>query len=325
MKKIISRILIAYALAVLLCTLYLNQCIAQNPKQNKTSLSEYSVRGKVTDTHNVPMPGVTVRYNHIIGTATDNDGNFTLRLPEETGTLTFSFIGYKTLNIPFTAGVPLSVRMTEEISSLDEVQVIAYGQQSKRDMVGAMSVVKSKDIQDIPSPSVANLLQGKVAGMNVVNMTGSPGGGGTSITIRGFNSLSVEASRRFSDPLWVIDGVPMLSFTSPITGTNALAEIDPNDIETISVLKDAASAAIYGSRAANGVILVTTKHGRYNQRPRMNLNFSHTIVCRPDFPDLTRGKAERSSGQKPSGTTGKPFMTKKPGNTGIWNRIGIRM
>ena len=84
MKKIISRILIAYALAVLLCTLYLNQCIAQNPKQNKTSLSEYSVRGKVTDTHNVPMPGVTVRYNHIIGTATDNDGNFTLRLPEET-------------------------------------------------------------------------------------------------------------------------------------------------------------------------------------------------------------------------------------------------
>ena len=114
MKKIISRILIAYALAVLLCTLYLNQCIAQNPKQNKTSLSEYSVRGKVTDTHNVPMPGVTVRYNHIIGTATDNDGNFTLRLPEETGTLTFSFIGYKTLNIPFTAGVPLSVRMTEE-------------------------------------------------------------------------------------------------------------------------------------------------------------------------------------------------------------------
>ena len=119
----------------------------------------------------------------------------------------------------------ISVRMTEEISSLDEVQVIAYGQQSKRDMVGAMSVVKSKDIQDIPSPSVANLLQGKVAGMNVVNMTGSPGGGGTSITIRGFNSLSVEASRRFSDPLWVIDGVPMLSFTSPITGTNALAII----------------------------------------------------------------------------------------------------
>ena len=162
MKKIISRILIAYALAVLLCTLYLNQCIAQNPKQNKTSLSEYSVRGKVTDTHNVPMPGVTVRYNHIIGTATDNDGNFTLRLPEETGTLTFSFIGYKTLNIPFTAGVPLSVRMTEEISSLDEVQVIAYGQQSKRDMVGAMSVVKSKDIQDIPCLLYTSSFTGKL-------------------------------------------------------------------------------------------------------------------------------------------------------------------
>jgi len=171
------------------------------PQQQPT----YPVKGLVTDAKGVPLPGVTVRYG-ITGGATDHEGRFTLRLPEATGTLTFSFIGYKTLHIPFTADVPLLVRMTEEISRLDEVRVVAYGTQSRRDMAGAMSVVKSKDIQDIPSPSVANLLQGKVAGMNVVNMTGSPGGGGTSITIRGFNSLSVEASRRFSDPLWVIDG-----------------------------------------------------------------------------------------------------------------------
>ena len=92
--------------------------------------------------------------------------------------------------------------------------------------------------------------------MNVTNMTGSPGGGGISVTIRGFNSLSIEETRRYSNPLWVIDGVPMLSFTSPVTGTNTLSEIDPNDIESVQVLKDAASAAIYGSRAANGVILV---------------------------------------------------------------------
>lgn len=97
------------------------------------------------------------------------------------------------------------------------------------------------------------------------------------MTIRGFNSLSIEASRRGSEPLWVIDGIPMLSFTSPITGTNTVAEIDPNDIESVQVLKDAASASIYGSRAANGVILVTTKKGRLNERAKVNINVPY--VC----------------------------------------------
>ena len=108
-----------------------------------------------------------------------------------------------------------------------------------------------------------------------MNMTGSPGGGGISVSIRGFNSLSIEATRRYSDPLWVIDGgILMLSFTSPVTGTNTLSEIDPGDIESVQVLKDAASAAIYGSRVMNGVILVTTKKGKLNQRARVSVNVS---------------------------------------------------
>lgn len=254
----------------------------------------YSVKGTVIDNSGIPLPGVTVLLKGTsLGTSTGNDGTFIMNLPQSQGTLVISFIGYQTQEIPFEPGKTVSVRLKEALNNLDEVQVIAYGKQSKRDFIGAMSVVSSEDIKDIPSPSIANLLQGKVAGMNVTNMTGSPGGGGTSITIRGFNSLSIEASRRYSDPLWVIDGVPMLTFTSPITGTNALAEIDPNDIESISVLKDAASASIYGSRAANGVILVTTKHGRYNQRPKISLNLSQTIVCLPTLPEFTRGKAER--------------------------------
>lgn len=113
------------------------------------------------------------------------------------------------------------------------------------------------------------------------------------MSIRGFNSLSIESTRRFSDPLWVIDGVPMLSFTSPVTGTNTLSEIDPSDIESVQVLKDAASAAIYGSRAANGVILVTTKKGKLNQRARVSVNVSRTFVFNPALPDLTGGHAER--------------------------------
>ena len=100
-----------------------------------------------------------------------------------------------------------------------------------------MSTVTAEEIKDIPSPSLANLLQGRVAGMSVINMTGAPGGGGTSVSIRGFNSLSVEAAQRFSNPLWVIDGVPMYSFTSPVSGLNTLAEIDPKDIESVQVLK----------------------------------------------------------------------------------------
>lgn len=105
--------------------------------------------------------------------------------------------------------------LKEKVAALDEVTVVAYGTQNKREVVGAMSTVKGEDLEDIPSPSLANLLQGRVAGMNVLNTTGAPGGGGVSVIIRGFNSLSIESSRRGSEPLWVIDGVPMLSFTSP--------------------------------------------------------------------------------------------------------------
>lgn len=190
------------------------------------------------------MPGVTVLLDSTrLGVTTDTGGNFTLKLTREKGVLVFSFIGFKTVKARFEAGKLLTIRMKEEMSSLDEVTVIAYGTQRRREVVGAMSTVSGEDIKDVPSPSIANLLQGRVSGMNVTNMTGAPGGGGTSINVRGYNSFDIAGEQRFSNPLWVIDGVPMQSFTSPVTGTNTLAEIDPNDIESIQVLKDAASAA----------------------------------------------------------------------------------
>ena len=256
--------------------------------------SQETVRGVVMDAKGSPLPGATVLLGGTYtGVATDQEGNFKIVVSEPQGFLTVSCVGYKSLKVAFTAGVSLKVKLEESISELDEVRVIAYGQQSKREMVGALSSVKAADIQDIPTPSVANLLQGRVAGMMVVNATGSPGGGGTSITIRGHNSLSIEKGRRGSEPLWIIDGVPMYSFTSPVTGLNTLSEIDPKDIETIEVAKDAASSSIYGSRAANGVILVTTKQGRLNQKTRLSANVSQTFSFNPSLADITGGNAER--------------------------------
>lgn len=260
----------------------------------KASQKEYLLKGKVLDDKGLPMPGVTVRLDSTtIGVITDNEGTFQLRLTRAKGTLVFSFVGYKTVKTIVEAGKPITVNLKEDVSKLDEVTVIAYGEQSRRNVIGAMSTVKSEDIKDIPSPSLANLLQGRVAGMNIINTSGAPGGGGLVTVIRGFNSLSVEASQRHSEPLWVIDGVPMYSFTSPVTGLNTLSEIDPKDIESVQVLKDAASAAIYGSRAANGVILVTTKKGRLNQKAKVSLNVSQTFMFSPSLPDLIGGNKER--------------------------------
>ncbi|MFR4037731.1 MAG: TonB-dependent receptor plug domain-containing protein [Butyricimonas faecalis] len=127
----------------------------------------------------------------------------------------------------------------------------------------------------------------------------APGGGGSPIVIRGYNSLAVEKERITSDPLWIIDGVPMFSYTSELTGLNTIAEIDTKDIESIQILKDAASAAIYGSRAANGVILVTTKKGHRNQAPTFTVNISQTWVTRPSLPDITTGIGNEDTGCKP--------------------------
>ncbi len=255
---------------------------------------KYKINGRVTDNKGVPLPGVTVVIaGTSTGVATGINGDFTITVHSAKGYLQISSVGYREQRVSYSDGVFLTVKMEESISELDEVRVIGYGTQTKREMVGALSRVKAAEIQDISSPSVGNLLQGRVAGLNVVNATGSPGGGGTSITIRGHNSLSIEKGRRGSDPLWIIDGVPMYSFTSPITGLNTLSDIDPKDIETLEVAKDAASGSIYGSRAANGVILVTTKQGRLNQKARLSANVSQTFSFHPYLADLTGGNAER--------------------------------
>lgn len=257
-------------------------------------VKRFLVTGIVKDKKGEPIPGVTVILDSTrVGTATDVSGKFSLQLTVDSGRLVFSFVGFKTKLVNFKGNKLLEVVLEEDVSSLDEVHVVAYGEVNKREMTGSISVVKAEDIKGIPTPSIANLLQGRVAGMDVTNITGAPGGGGTQVTIRGYNSLNIESGRRFSNPLWVVDGVPMNSFTSPVTGTNALADLNPETIESIQVLKDASATSLYGSRAANGVIIVTTKKGRKNQDAQFDVNFSYTYSVLPEYPTVYGGKGER--------------------------------
>ena len=264
--------------------------------RGQQDVKEYIVKGKVVNEKNEPMPGVTIRVDGTsIGVASDVDGNFTLRLPMEKGTLIFSFVGYKDKKVNYAGTKSLTVKMEENVAALDEVQVVAYGSQKKRTMVSAISSVKADDIKELPTHSLENLLQGHMAGVEVNNMSGAPGGGGAVVAIRGYNSFFVDGEgedRNMGTPLYVVDGVPMQAFTSPITGTNTLSDIDPSMIESIEVLKDAASAAIYGSRAGNGVILITTKKGRAGQA-KFSANVSYSASWLPKTPVLTGGRAER--------------------------------
>ncbi|MCB6974716.1 MULTISPECIES: SusC/RagA family TonB-linked outer membrane protein [Butyricimonas] len=266
-------------------------------KDNTSAKKSVRVKGFVYDTYKQPLPGVTVKVVGVsMGTATNEKGWFSIELPLTKGALEFSFVGFKNKTIEFsekTAKDTLRITLEEDIQALDETVVVAYGNTTKREATGAISVVKADELKGIPSTDIASLLQGRVAGLDITNMSGAPGGSGTAITIRGYNSLDVEQGRRFSNPLWVVDGVPLNSFASPVTGTNMLADINPDMIESIQILKDASSASLYGSRAANGVIIVTTKKGRNNQKATFSANVSQSWGIVPEFPTITIGKGER--------------------------------
>ena len=268
------------------------------PAKDEKPKESVAVRGFVYDEKKQPLPGVTVQVvGTSVGTATTANGWFSIDLPMLKGKLKFSFVGYKDKEVEFTEKTgndTLRITMEESVEQLDEAIVVAYGETTRRTMTGAVSVVKAEELRGIPATDIATLLQGRVAGLDITNMSGSPGGSGTAVTIRGYNSLDVEQGRRFSDPLWVVDGVPLNSFANPVTGTNMLADINPDMIESIQILKDASSAAIYGSRAANGVIIVTTKKGRNNQKATFSANVSQTWGIVPEFPTITIGKEERA-------------------------------
>jgi TonB-dependent SusC/RagA subfamily outer membrane receptor len=205
-----------------------------------------SVNGNVQDSGNgMPIPGVNILIkNTSLGVATDFDGNFSISDVPKGSTIIFSYIGYITYEVIVNTDTTLNVKLTQDISQLDEVIVIGYGTQTKKEITGAVSVVSSETIEKLKPTRIEQALQGQVAGVNITTNSGSPGGGST-ISIRG---VSTNGDSR---PLILVDG----------NVVEDLSVINPSDIESMNILKDA-TAGIYGVRAANGVILITTKTGR---------------------------------------------------------------
>ncbi len=241
------------------------------PQQNAT----VKVSGQVLDENGETMPGVnvTVKGNSGIGTVTDLDGVFGLDVPQGS-TLVVSFIGYTTQELAAKGGQRMTVKLVPDAQALDEVVVVGYTTQRKESLTGAMSTIKSDKLKDITTPSVENMLNGKIPGVYVAPGSGQPGSSGA-VVIRGQASLSGS-----TQPLWVIDGV--------IVGSSA-GDLNPSDIETMTVLKDAASTAIYGSEGANGVIVVTTKKGKEGK-----LNVSASVKM--GISTVNNGKLEVMSG-----------------------------
>ena len=226
-----------------------------------------------------------------VGTVSINNGWFAIDLPILKGKLKFSFVGYKDQEIEFTEKTDtLHIYMKEDVSNLDEVVVRAYGSQKKREVISAISRVTAEEMKELPTASLVNMLQGRMAGVMVVNQSGAPGSA-QMVAIRGYNSLMTSGASD-GQPLYVIDGVPMHSFVSPVSGTNTMADIDPAMIESVEVLKDAAAASIYGSRAGNGVILITTKKGRAGEA-KFSANVSYSASQLMAYPEQVGGRMER--------------------------------
>lgn len=244
------------------------------------------ISGKVTDYRDNPLPGVTIQIKGTaVGTSTNSSGVYSLPIATSDAVLIFSFIGMKTQEIAVANKSEINVKMTEESSNLDEVVVTGY-QDIRRDRVtGSVTVITAKEIENNSFKSIDQILEGKVAGLYSYTTSGAPGTR-ANIRIRGDNSISGN-----KEPLWVVDGLPLQGGVASINVVNAgniqesildhgIGNIAPTDIESITVLKDAAASAIYGARAANGVIVIKTKRG-FEGKATFNYNGSFGMVEAP--------------------------------------------
>ena len=229
--------------------------------------TELLLKGKVTGKDNVPLAGATVLVKgKNAATQTDGEGNYTLRVKESSGVLVFSNIGYANKEMQFSAAATtIDVKLEETVSELSSIVLTGYIKQKKSDITGAISSVRNKEFKDQPVANLAQSMQGKVSGVLVTTPSGTPGAG-LLVSVRGA-----------SNPLYVVDGVPMISESNSSLNTSyntegeaqgegqnvsSISDINPDDIESIEILKDASSASVYGARAANGVVLITTKRGK---------------------------------------------------------------
>ncbi len=264
---------------------------------HSASAQGHTVQGRVTDENGAGLPGVTVMEKGTTrGAATDLDGNFSFQASAGTGTLVVSFVGYQSQEININNRATINISMRPDARALDEVVVVGYGTARVKDITGSVARVGEKDFNVGINTSPEQLIQGKVAGVNIVNNSGAPGGEVT-FRIRGTSSV-----RSGNQPLFVVDGVPLDGRnTKPAAaagelgspaGSNPLNFLNPNDIATIDVLKDASATAIYGARGANGVVIITTKKGKQGA-PTLNVDMSTGVSMLARKPDLMDGNTFR--------------------------------
>ena len=238
------------------------------------------ITGHVVDDTNEPLIGASIL---VVGTSTgvitDLDGNFNIIVPSGATVLQISYVGYETVTVPVPSGNTVNVKMKSDAQMLSDVVVIGYGTQRKSDLTGSVSNVSSKDFNSGLISSPEQLINGKVSGVQIMSNSGSPTAGST-IRIRGGASLNAS-----NDPLIVLDGVPLEAGGISGNTGNFLSLINPSDIESMTILKDASSTAIYGSRASNGVIIITTKKGS-NDRMKVSLSTTNSIQTRTKLADM---------------------------------------
>ena len=253
---------------------------------------EFVVTGNVIDNSGMPVPGVTIlvespsdseTFVNTQGTTTDFDGNYSIAVDGSDNNLVFSYIGYIKQTIPINSQRVINVTLLTDVSELDEVVVVGYGTQERRDVTGAITKIGSETIERTSNATVEQALNGKISGVNTIITDGTPGAG-IRIRIRGGTSINAN-----NEPLYVIDGFPIevdysvsdgpTEFSSP--SSSPLANLDPSNIQSIDILKDASAAAIYGARGANGVVIITTKSGR-EQEPEITFDTSITTSSVPE-------------------------------------------
>lgn len=233
---------------------YYNDYIVLSRQNNPTQPSVVqakTITGRVVDNKGQTLPGVSILIKGTTtGTVTDVNGDYRITVPDDNAVLVFKFVGFVTQEVAVTGRTSINVTLSAEAKNLDEVVVVAYGKTTERASTGALQTVNSKELQDEPAAQFTQKLQGKLAGVQINQTTGRPGQG-MQVTVRGSASISAASS-----PLYVVDGFPIVG---------DISNINPDEIETVTVLKDAASTALYGSRAAFGVILITTKSAKAGQ------------------------------------------------------------
>ncbi|WP_128544145.1 SusC/RagA family TonB-linked outer membrane protein [Larkinella soli] len=268
---------------------------AEAPEAAGPMVQQMMVQGVVTaEETGDPLPGVSVVVKGLQrGTTTDGQGAFQLSVPDDRATLVFSFIGYETQEVAVGNRSRLAVALKADIRALNEVVVIGYGQKERKNLTSAVSQVSGETIQNIPLSAPDQLLQGRASGLQISSSSGVPGSGNT-VRIRGTSSFSPNSPA--SQPLYVIDGVFVNNVPLGTSGygteqqiANPLADLNPADIASMEVLKDANATSIYGSRGANGVVIITTKRGNYNAKPKISIGAYTGVSKAWRLPQITNG------------------------------------